>query len=92
MFTETKKMGLMNMIQVHYYKEMFIETKKTRNLNNKWEVNKNKKTKIKNKTTQTQTNNVGNEHDKKSKPSLFANKYLVCNFSTFDTTCVNCQK
>ncbi len=52
----------------------------------------NKKTMIKNRTMQTQTNNTGNEHDRSSKPILFASKYLVCNFSAFDTTCVNQQK
>jgi len=50
----------------------------------------NKKTTTKNKTMQTQTNNVGNEHNKNNKHVLLASKYLVCNFSTFDTTCVNC--
>jgi hypothetical protein len=50
----------------------------------------NKKTTTNNKTTQTQTKNAGNEHDRSSKFVFFASKYLVCNFSTFDTTCVNC--
>ncbi len=48
----------------------------------------NKKTTT-NKTMQTQTNNAGNEHDRSRKFVFFASKYLVCNFSTFDTTCVN---
>ncbi len=52
----------------------------------------NKNTTIKNKTTQIETNNAKNEHDKRNKPILFASKYSVCNFSTFDITCVNCQK
>jgi hypothetical protein len=52
----------------------------------------NKKTTIKNRIMQTKTNNTGNEHDKNNNLVLFVNKYLVCNFSTFDTTCVNCQK
>jgi hypothetical protein len=51
----------------------------------------NKKTTIKNRIMQTKTNNMGNEHDKNNNLVLFVNKYLVCNFSTFDTTCVNCQ-
>ncbi len=52
----------------------------------------NKKTMTKNRTTQTQRNNARNEHDKSGKLVLFVRKYLVCNFSTFDTTCVNYQK
>jgi hypothetical protein len=52
----------------------------------------NEKTTIKNRIMQTKTNNTGNEHDKNNNLVLFVNKYLVCNFSTFDTTCVNCQK
>jgi len=78
----------MNTIQIHCHKEMFIETKKNSinrnvygNPNNKREMNKNKKATTKNRMTQTQTNNIGNEHDKKSKPIFFASKYLVCNFS-----------
>jgi hypothetical protein len=51
-----------------------------------------KKTTTKKKTTQTKTNNVGNEHEKSNKPVFFVSKYSVCNFSTFDTTCVNHQK
>jgi len=47
---------------------------------------KNKKTMTNNKTTQTQTNNTRNEHDRNSKLALFATKYSMCNFSTFDTT------
>jgi hypothetical protein len=35
---------------------------------------------------------MGNEHDRSSKPILFVRKYLMCNFSTFDTTCVNHHK
>ncbi len=53
---------------------------------------KNKKTTTKNRTTQTKTNNTGNEHDRSSKPIFFTSKYSLCNFSTFDTTCVNCHK
>ncbi len=82
----------MNMIQIHCYKTMFIETKKIENPNNKREMNENKKTTTNNKTIQTQTNNVGNEHERKSKPTLFVSKYLVCHFSTFDTICLDCQK
>jgi len=52
----------------------------------------NKKTMTRNRTTVTQTNNVGNEHDRSNKPILFASKYSVRNFSTFDTTCFNRHK
>jgi hypothetical protein len=51
----------------------------------------NKKTMTKKNLTQTQTNNTRNEHDSSSKLVFFVNKYLVCNFSTFDTTCVSRQ-
>ncbi len=50
-----------------------------------------KKTTTKKKTTQTKTNNVGNEHEKNNKLVFFVSKYSVCNFSTFDTTCINHQ-
>ncbi len=63
---------------------------KNGNPNNKRELNK--KVTTKNKTMQIETNNIGNEHNRNSKPVLFVKKYLVCNFSTFDTTCVNRQK
>jgi hypothetical protein len=53
---------------------------------------KNNKITTNNETTQPQINNMGNGHDKSSKPVLFASKYSMCNFSTFDTTHVNCQK
>jgi hypothetical protein len=51
----------------------------------------NKKTMTKNKTMQTQTN-VGNEHDRNNNFVFFVSKDSMCNFSTFDTTCVNRQK
>jgi len=53
---------------------------------------KNKKTLSKNITMQTKTNNARNEHNRSSKLVLFGNKYLVSNFSTCDTICVNHQK
>ncbi len=83
----------MNMIQVDCCKDVFIETKK-RKPKQQMGIKqvKNKKTLTKNITMQTKTNNARNEHDRSSKLVLFGNKYLVSNFSTFGTICVNCQK
>jgi hypothetical protein len=52
----------------------------------------NNETMIDNKTMQTQTNNIGNEHDRRNQLILFVSKCWTCNFSTFDMRCVNHQK
>jgi hypothetical protein len=77
------------LLQKHIYKNKKNWKPKQKKVGNKQVENK--KTMTKNKITQTRTNNTRNENDSSSKLVFFVNKYLVCNFSTFDTTCVNCQ-
>ncbi len=77
----------MNMVQIDCCKNIFIKTKKIGNLNNKWEMNKQRQ-----EDNDKEQNNTRNEHDRNSKLVFFVSKYWVCNFSTFDTTCVNRKK
>jgi hypothetical protein len=78
------------LLQVDCCKKMFTETKQ--------KTQTSKKEQVENKNNKEQKNANPNkqckkwEHDRSNKPILFVNKYSMCNFSTFDTTCVNHQQ
>jgi hypothetical protein len=68
-------------------RSVYRNKKKTKTQTSREQEDNNKE-----KTTQIETNNAKNEHDKSNKPILFTSEYSMCDFSTFDTTCVNHHK